>query len=249
MKILASDYDGTLRRNEKVAFEDINSIKLWQESGNLFGIVTGRHTVSILGEIHNNNIPFDFIISAAGAVILDKNENYIFEKQVKKKTVLPLYEITRKMRGKYFCASLFNERIWYGTGKLKSFRGNSFQNPESVSEITSFHEVGTRFGTELQARRYIKKVLEQLGNEVNPQQNGKCVDISAKSTCKVDTLYRLLDIYSAKKEDLITVGDSHNDIEMVTEFNGYAIKSGKRALLKAATKSAEGIAEIIADNL
>lgn len=249
MKILASDYDGTLRRNEKVSCEDINSIKLWREKGNLFGIVTGRHTVSILEEIHRNNIPFDFIIAAAGAVILDENENYVFEKQVKKETVLPLYEITRKMHGRYFCASLFNERIWYSTGKFKSFRGNPFQSPESISDISSFHEVGTRFGTEFQARRYIKRVLKQLGNEVNPQQNGKCVDISAEGTCKVNTLYRLLGIYGVGKEDIITAGDSHNDIEMVAEFNGYAIKSGKLALLKAASRSAESISEIIADNL
>ena len=41
MKLLASDYDGTLRYEPKVVKEDLDALKRWQQAGNLFVVVTG----------------------------------------------------------------------------------------------------------------------------------------------------------------------------------------------------------------
>lgn len=49
MKILASDYDGTLRVNEKVESYDLDMIHKHRAAGNLFGLVTGRSMESING--------------------------------------------------------------------------------------------------------------------------------------------------------------------------------------------------------
>ena len=38
MKILASDYDGTLRTEELVAEKDIEAIARFRKAGNLFGL-------------------------------------------------------------------------------------------------------------------------------------------------------------------------------------------------------------------
>ena len=50
MKILASDYDGTLRTEELVAEKDIEAIARFSKAGNLFGIVTGRSMESLQKE-------------------------------------------------------------------------------------------------------------------------------------------------------------------------------------------------------
>ena len=42
MKIAASDYDGTLFRNEVIAKADVEGIRRWRAAGNKFGVVTGR---------------------------------------------------------------------------------------------------------------------------------------------------------------------------------------------------------------
>ena len=42
MKVLASDYDGTLLFNEKFKEGDLKKIKEFQKVGNLFGLCSGR---------------------------------------------------------------------------------------------------------------------------------------------------------------------------------------------------------------
>ena len=42
MKLLATDYDGTLRYAQDVMPEDLKSIEEWKNKGNKFVIVTGR---------------------------------------------------------------------------------------------------------------------------------------------------------------------------------------------------------------
>ena len=72
MKILASDYDGTLRVNEKVESYDLDMIHKHRAAGNLFGLVTGRSMESIKAEIKGNGIEVDFVIANNGGVIYDK---------------------------------------------------------------------------------------------------------------------------------------------------------------------------------
>lgn len=51
MKLLASDWDGTLRRNLKVDACDLDAIKLFREQQHRFGIVTGRSVGMLKNEL------------------------------------------------------------------------------------------------------------------------------------------------------------------------------------------------------
>lgn len=51
MKLLATDYDGTLRYAQDVMPEDLKSIEEWKNKGNKFVIVTGRSKESIDAQI------------------------------------------------------------------------------------------------------------------------------------------------------------------------------------------------------
>ena len=63
MKVLASDYDGTLRIAPYVSEEDKTAISAFRKAGNLFGIVTGRSIESLKKEIATNQFEVDFIIT------------------------------------------------------------------------------------------------------------------------------------------------------------------------------------------
>lgn len=75
MKVLASDYDGTLRTGEMVDTKDVEAIHAFREQGNAFGLVTGRSMESIKKEIERNGFEFDFIIANNGGVVYDANFN------------------------------------------------------------------------------------------------------------------------------------------------------------------------------
>ena len=65
MKVLASDYDGTLLFNEKFKEGDLKKIKEFQKAGNLFGLCSGRPFKGIY-EFCKPYIDFDFYILCTG---------------------------------------------------------------------------------------------------------------------------------------------------------------------------------------
>ena len=84
MKLLVSDYDGTIKtydKNpnfvEKIIFrENIKTINNFIKD-NRFVIATGRNTKSIYDETKKYKILYDYLISYNGRVIVDKNNNII----------------------------------------------------------------------------------------------------------------------------------------------------------------------------
>ena len=73
MKLLVSDYDGTLKSSVKDLMLNIEAINKFREKGNLFVIITGRGK-SIREYIEEYNIPYDYLICENGAIIYDKND-------------------------------------------------------------------------------------------------------------------------------------------------------------------------------
>ncbi len=75
MKIIASDFDGTIYVDEEFKENDLRSIRSFQASSGIFGIVTGRSYFSLKSLIDGKISP-DFIIANNGSHILinDKKE-------------------------------------------------------------------------------------------------------------------------------------------------------------------------------
>ena len=70
MKVLASDFDGTLFFKGKFREEDLKQIRTFQAQGNLFGLCTGRPLAGITEAIRES-VRCDFMILSSGAQILD----------------------------------------------------------------------------------------------------------------------------------------------------------------------------------
>ncbi|WP_305154479.1 HAD family hydrolase [uncultured Dubosiella sp.] len=71
MKLLATDYDGTLHYGEGIMQDDLDAIRQWKEDGNLFVIVTGRSMQSIDEQIKKFGLPCDYVISNNGGMVFD----------------------------------------------------------------------------------------------------------------------------------------------------------------------------------
>ena len=74
MKVLASDFDGTILFKYFFKIKDIFAIKKFQKNGHLIGLCTGRPLNGVL-KYTKNIILFDFYILSTGSVILDKEFN------------------------------------------------------------------------------------------------------------------------------------------------------------------------------
>ena len=75
MKILASDYDGTLNVQGVVSKENIEAIAAWRAAGNLFGVVSGRNLGSIKKFVDKDGVPYDYMVGCNGSVMTDAQGN------------------------------------------------------------------------------------------------------------------------------------------------------------------------------
>lgn len=78
MKMVVSDYDGTLFNGKQSLIDNIEAIDSFRKNCNLFVIATERSFPSIKKEINFYNIPYDYLICNNGSVIFDNNNNVLY---------------------------------------------------------------------------------------------------------------------------------------------------------------------------
>ncbi len=239
MKIICSDYDGTLNHGG-ITEEKLAAIKKWKEKGNLFCIVSGRQK-EFFSEITERNIPVDFLLACNGAVIVDKDYNIVSDVRCDGAIAMPLIEYLFSLNG--FFAAICND----GHVSVDNF---AFPDAEGirlseVGEIPYFNQISTACSDFNEAARVTALVKERFGKYVNPLQNGTCIDIVPVGMDKAQGIYKLLSLVGGEKADVIAVGDNVNDEAMIKEFYSYAMENGVEAIKKQADRKTHSIEELI----
>ena len=80
MKIIGSDFDGTITTNKVILPETRKQIKQFRDAGNIFIIVTERSPQKFRDGIKKYDVDFfDYVICANGAVTLDQQLKVIIK--------------------------------------------------------------------------------------------------------------------------------------------------------------------------
>lgn len=201
MKILVSDFDLTFFDNDF-----INNIKLvneWTSKGNIFVIATGRSLHSLKKIIDNYNITIDFYICNDGAAIYDKKQQEIYRKDIDSKTSQTIFE--------YIKSSNVFSQVLIDTGEM-------------VTDIPTAR-CNCLLGI-IDSREEAKKVLGDILNKfsnVTGYLSKNCLNINDITVNKANGIKTLMSKNNWDKNNIYTVGDDINDIEMLQEFNGFLI--------------------------
>ena len=245
MKIIATDYDGTLNHNG-IDERKINAIALWRKSGNLFGIVSGRGVKSLFDVIKDKAFEYDFLIANNGAVICDKSLNILTETKCDGSIIKP------------FIIDLFSWGCpFVNVDSAESYMTKADINDiekgdyllKKLPEITYFNQMNTMLENESEAEKIVLKIEEKYKDILTPLQNGQCIDIVPFGVNKANGIYGLLDVVGGKYEDVIAVGDNINDTHMIKEFRSYAMENGVDKIKALANYVTKGIAELIETEL
>ncbi len=243
MKIICTDYDGTLNHGG-ITEKKLEAIRKWKEKGNLFCVVSGRQK-EFFEEIKEKNIPIDYLLACNGAVIVDKNYNVVFDVRCDGAVALPLINFIFSLGG--FFAAICND---------KHISVDNFAFPDAegirlseVGEIPYFNQISTACSDFNEAARVTALVKERFGKYLNPLQNGTCIDIVPVGMDKAQGIYKLLSLVGGEKKDVIAVGDNVNDEAMIKEFYSYAMENGVDSIKKLADRKTFGIEELIEKEL
>ncbi len=246
MKIIGSDYDGTLNHNG-IDDEKKNAIEQWQKAGNIFAVISGRGPVDILKIYKEKQFGCDYLVADNGAVIMKTDGSVVSEVRCDGNIAYPLLKLLfdsgcpfGEVHTAFPCRAYADEKDCKEAGEYTQ---------ENMPDIPYFTQISTMLDDFETSAKVTSFVREKFGDKLNPLQNGRCIDIVRSDMNKAKGLYRLAEIAGAEYGDIIAVGDNINDMDMIKEFRSYAMENGVDSVKESATYITKGITELIEKEL
>lgn len=220
IKVLISDYDFTFYTGEEEIKENVKKTEEFKRTGNIFVIATARDPKSIREKLEKYNIQCDYVISYLGGVI-EKDEEYI-----------------------YVC--YLKENVVNRIDKIISKYDNLEIIPMSIKESPKVDEIiGYKIICENQ------ETLYNIAEEFKDDEYVWCrvieneLYINNKVHTKVTAINELIEKCDFSKEQIYTVGDFDDDLEMLLNFNGYRMKNSSELLKENIKNEVSSVGELI----
>ena len=228
-KILISDYDQTLYLNDEDMDKNKIAIKKFREKGNIFVIATGRSYFDFHNKVDLYNFEYDYVIINHGATILDKNNNVFTNFSIKNEIIDNIkndLQLEKSLKG--FCCSKLDSRVNFNHKDLTKInvRYNSKEEAMAINKT-----INDKYANFVNSYYVTENSLEIISNEIN---KSKAIDI-------------LLKELNVSRDNAYTIGDGYSDIEMVKDFNGYAMVNSVDELKNIAKKQYKSVSELIND--
>ncbi len=239
MKILGSDFDGTLTVGgiDEVKCE---AVRAWRRAGNRFGIVSGRG-LSYLNHLREQYPALEMVFFAAynGAFIVDAEGETLDTTAC---NGVSAFDLTADLLG-WGCPFVYVNGPSSYTVRQE---GHILRDGESHLEdlprdIPWFHQISVQLETTAEAAEAVEKIQAIYG--VNPLQNGICIDIVAPAVNKAYGLRRVAAHFGATEADILAVGDNLNDLDMLKAFRSYAMKNGVEEVKRVAGRTVGTVTE------
>ena len=234
MKIIATDFDGTLSYNGKISDEDKAAIKRFQEAGNKFGVVTGRD-VEMSVWVRSSFPDLDFLISWTGAVICDREGKIIYEKsQAADEKLKDVIDFALSHGAGSFCIS---DRM---TRHYIDIKGHI---PTDFSKIDKFNHCATWFYKGENAELLVNYIKEKYDGEFSGFRNGGSVDMPPAGVSKSTGILAYASMFD--NPEIYAVGDNYNDLGMIRDFESFAVSNAIPEVKAAAKHQCNRIADMI----
>lgn len=203
MKILASDFDGTIYFPDGIHQEDIDAIDTWQKD-NKFGLCTGRPLNGAIegleGKVH-----CDFMLLVSGALIVDENYNIIYKETVEPEILNQIIE-TYKDQTKSI--------VIQGNDRVYSYYGLSYQDHLNSLEAFKGNLFGASFCIEsVEKAKMIVTSINTNYPSIKAYQNKNYIDLVSAKVSKGTAIQFIKDYYQS--ELIAGIGDSYNDMAML----------------------------------
>ena len=229
--MLVSYYDQTFYINDNDIEKNKKAVEQFQNKGNIFVIATGRSYLDFKNKLDLYNFNYDYVILNHGATILDKDNNIFANYSIDSNIIKDIYEDLN-----------IKESI------------NSFNCSELESRVDFNHQnltkINVKYNSREEAMRINKIINDKYSNYVVSYfVNTNSIEIISNQTNKSNAINILIERLGLSKDDIYTIGDGYSDIDMIKDFNGYAIKDSVEELKQVSIKEYESVSDLINDML
>lgn len=230
-KMLVMDMDDTLLRDDHTISEkNLEAIRKAQEKGVKVVLASGRPTFAM--KEYAKQLELDkfnsHILSYNGAVITDcKSDTSIFEKSLSKEMAHRLYDLSKEHNvdiHTYLNDDIITEKSNQYTEVEANITGMKIRTIDDFKKAVKGNVIKVLM---LENPEYLKKVEEKLKIKVKDTMNMTIskpffLEFMDKGIDKSTSLERLINKFGIKKEEVIAMGDSYNDLGMI-KFAGLGV--------------------------
>lgn len=235
-KMLCLDIDGTLlNSNHKITLKTKNAIKsLYKGKGIPVILVSARMPSAI--KYLKNELEIDTpIICYSGAFILSNKDEMLYNEYIEKNIVSNIF---KEISDLDIHKSLYLKDRWcISRNDMWSDLESSITgiNPEIISfkellEVKSDDDNGFNkillIGDEAIVKKAYLRLRKANFEKISFNMSKPTyIEIMNNNTSKTKAIKKLLDIYNITNEEVVTIGDNYNDVDMI-KFAGLGIAMG-----------------------
>jgi Cof subfamily protein (haloacid dehalogenase superfamily) len=250
MKILASDYDGTLNVTGEVSQENKDAIAAWRAAGNLFGLVSGRNLGSIKKFLDRDNVPYDFMVGCNGAVITDAEGNATGHNCIPAHIAKAIFTEIHRYEAYYVSAS-------YDWGSVGVQASSDLRADDTCLMIDEMRldrvlQVSCWFTCPEHALAVREKCEAMFPGQIKGlMPTVQSIDFVCAGTDKASGIRKLSTCRGLAPEVILTVGDGENDLSMLEapDFYGHAMQSAMPVVLDRVERTTKSVAALIEEYL
>lgn len=280
IKLIASDMDGTLVNSQhRISEENVNAIKLAQSMGIEFIITTGRAYEDAVSQVQEAGIECNYLVmngselrNSQGDILQTLYMNpALVEEVIKRLEEENLYIELYTTKGTY---SISNAELckWATATKINFFfpqisieeayitveEHEQFLKIKRCASIEELYNMGAEVGKIVSFSSDLKKLArlrEELPLTLGASTTGSFpinLEITDPNANKGEAIKRYALSKGVAMEEIMTIGDSFNDLSMLSENFGYTVAMGNaideiKAVAKYVTTSNDhhGVSTVI----
>ena len=227
-KILISDYDGTFYQSNIDIKKNIDKVTEFRTLGNLFVLATGRSYVDLKQEIDKYKIPYDYLILNHGALLLSKDLEIIKVFTLDKELVDSILEYA-------------NNKDIYDVILISAFD----ENVTDTSNIVKIMQKLYSYDKALEVKNYIDKSYTNIKSYFISEDNHYLVEVVSNKASKSLMIDKILDKEGIVKNNVYTIGDGINDIDMIRDYNGYRVRNSCKELVSVTDRVIDNVSDLI----
>lgn len=223
-KLLVSDYDGTfnIHNNRSVIDSNIDAVKKFIDSGNIFSLASARSFNLLKRETDKYKIPYDYLVCNNGGVVFDKDDNIIFFHPVLNSSLLKTLKYLNKL-------GILKSILF------KDFYGNITTDLDEVCDIICTINADN---------------LDKL-NQIQEELNYLCSTpffhllVFSEKMDKVDGIDIIASKESITEESIYTVGNDFFDKNMLLRYNGYRMINSNPLLYRNGIRKTVSVKSLV----
>ncbi len=255
MKLLATDYDGTLKYAQHIMDVDLKAINEWKEAGYLFVIDTGRSYESIKTEAEKYNIPVDYFVTNNGGMVFDKDGCELFSSYLEYITSLDIMYIAKETEGvvSYVVNDGINRHRVVVNPNLEEKRYLTLKpdlEEDKVMDLGKYAQIVISMAETKMAQDLAAQLNGYFSDVIVAYANNYVVDVVPKGVSKATGLDFVREFEGLTELDVYTIGDSYNDVAMIEYTpNGACISTAPDDVKCFVQNQYDSIHEMIEANL